>query len=573
MKNRFLPSVALAAAMVCAAIDCRAQTASPPDPAATATPAYSDAQWDAVMGAVQHTAGTWGYEYHWVAYASEGSARVASLVGVNSKEKPFRAISLIAVDPVIRLALASIVLEGESSKPVPYTRKDGKPGWYVVQLVSRFKSTSYALDDTYKRFLGRMIRQENLPKPDTLLVDRLERSKAAFAKAYTAEQVMAVNKGLTPDVEYGDFNTPLTLAILLNKRDVAKALVERGADMNRCGRFGCPLGVAVTADTEADALTWTEWLLSQGAKPSVIDVRFKTSDVTPLTAALEKNYLSVARRLVTAGAPVDGVPDEREIPIEVAARRGQRDVVDWLISSGASVLPFHDRSKGVVVQMNGNLYSGAKRSGNADFTAWAEKTMLDAAQRAPQFAFEAFVEQSGKRFALTDGSAINLKPAPFELVLVMKPGQSESVTLGASLSKAWSDEVRRGDRRNPLFRPLSASAMAEVPSPEAWELFIGMPCSRKEGPDETCPGVQMVLNKDANDRRDFHAVRADRHEYVREVRSLYDLTVTSPNNTATPLEKMGGKTLYLVLSDALNLGHADGQRLIGPRYVSLNFQN
>ncbi len=573
MQFKFLTSTILTAALVCAAAHSWAQSTGEASAPPVAPPNWSADQWDAVMGAVQHTAGTWGYEYHWVSYASEARARVASMVGVNAKGKPFRAISLVAVDPVIRLGLASIVLDGECSKPIRYINENGKPAWYVVQLVSRFRSTNYALDDTYRRFLGRLIQQDFLPKPELLLSDRLERSRVAFVKAFTAEQVAAVDKSLTADVEYGDFNTPLTLAILLNKRDVATALLERGADVNRCGRFGCPLGVAATADNEADALAWTEWLLSQGANPALIDPRFKTSNVTPLTAALEKKYQSLARSLVAAGAPLNGVPDERQIPIEVAARKGQRDMVDWLIASGASVLPFNDRSKGLVAHMNGHLYSGAKASGDTGFATWAEKTMLDAAARSPHYAFDVFVEQAGRRFALTDGSMVTLKPAPFELVMVMKPGQAESVTVGASLSKAWSDEVRRGDGRNPLFRPLSAAAMAEVPSPDAWNLYVGMPCTRKEKVDEPCPGVQMVLLKDANERRDFHSVRVDRHEYVREVRSLYDVSVETPNNKATPLDTMAGKTLYLVLSDALNLGGADGQRLIAPRFVSLSFQN
>lgn len=546
-------------------------TAQTPTP--TAIPEWSPEQWQAVQDAMRHTEGNYAYEYHWVSYASEGSARLASMVGVNAKDKPRTAINLAQVPPVIRAGMANLRFEGDRSKPIPYTNAQGKPAWYVLQLVKRTPANRYELDDTYRRFLARLVTQGHLPSPDTVLRDRIERSKAAFVHAVTMDKLAAVAPELTPDVEYGDFNTPLTLAILLNKHDLAKALVARGASVNRCGLWGCPLGVAIKADKEADALTWTEWLLSLGARADLIDQRFDNGNITPLTAALEKGYANVARTLAAAGAPLDGVPGERLIPIEVAARANQRAWVDWLIAGGATVLPFNDRSAGQGPHMNGNLYSGATQSGDRGFAAWAEKTMLEAARKSPRFAFDAFVEQDGQRFALADGSALKLKAAPFQLVMVMKPGEAQSVTVGASLNRDWSEEVRRGDRRNPLFRPYSAAAMAEVPSPDAWELLVGQPCTSRQKFDEPCPGVQMNLNRDPNERRDFHQVRPDKNEYLREVKSLYDISIEDKDNVATPLERLSGKTLYLVLSDVINLGVGDdGQRLVAPRYVSLSFR-
>jgi len=573
MKRSPLCALTLVLAMLSIAPVATAQSTPPAPAPLPAIPEWSAEQWQAMLDAVRHTEGTSSYEYRWASYLSEGQARVASMVGVPATEKTRTAVSLITVPPSIRAGLASLRLEGDVSKPIPYTTAQGKPGWDVVQLVKRSPAKYFEMDDIYRRFLGRLVTQGYMPAPDTLLADRLERSRAAFVRANTVEKIAAIPANLTPDVEYGDFNTPLTLAILLNKPDVAKALVARGASVNRCGLWGCPLSAAAQSPVEADALAWTDWLLSAGARPDLTDPRFRTSDITPLTAALQKGYASVARKLVAAGAPVDGVPGERLIPIEVAAMDNKRALVDWLIASGATVLPFSDRSPGLGPHMNGNLYSGAKQSGDAGFAVWAEKTILDAARKSPRFVFDAFVEQEGRRFALTDGSTHTLKPAPFQLVMVMKPGESDSVMVGASLAREWSDEVRRGDRRNPLFRPYSSAAMAEPPSPDALELLVGMPCTPKHMVDETCPGVQMVFHKDPSERLDFHEVRADRNEYLRKVQALYDVSVEDSKNVATPMERLSGKTLYLVLSDFINLGvGGDSQRLVLPRYVSLNFR-
>lgn len=570
MKRSSLYALTLVLATLGFAPPAMAQ-ATPPA-SAPALPEWSAEQWQAVMDAVRHTEGTAVMEYYWAAYTSEGQARVASVAGVSQKTKR-TAIHLAAVSPVIRAALAGLLLPGDRSKPIPTTNAEGKPEWHVVQLVSRSPGRNFELDDQYRRIIRRFVAQGYLPSPDTLMTDRIERSKAAFVYANSAAKVAAVPTDLTPDVEYGDFNTPLTLAILTNKMDLARALVARGASVNRCGIWGCPLAVAAKASNETDALAWTEWLLSAGARPDLVDGRFNSSNLTPLTQAMQQGYATLAQKLVAAGAPLNGVPGERYIPIEVAARDNKRALVDWLIARGASVLPFNDRSPGLGPHMNGNLYTGALMSGDASFVTWAEKTMLDTARKSRRFVFDAFVEQGGRRFALTDGSAHTLKPAPFQLVMVMKPGESESVTVGASLAKEWSDEVRRNDRRNPLFRPYSSAAMAEPPSPDALELFVGMPCTSQHKADETCPGVQMVFHKDPTERRDFHEVRADRHEYVREVRSLYDVSVEDKGNVATPLERLTGKTLYLVLSDVINLGGgADGQRMIAPRYVNLSFR-
>ena len=121
-----------------------------------------------------------------------------------------------------------------------------------------------------------------------------------------------------------------------------------------------------------------------------------------------------------------------------------------------------------------------------------------------------------------------------------------------------------------MFRPYSAAALAEPPSEGSYDLLVGQPCAADAKADDVCPGVQFVLQLDASARKDFHSIRADRHEYVREVRRIFD--VSTERDIAVPLEQFRGKTLQLVLSTTLNMGGMDGQRLIHPRFVTLTLQ-
>lgn len=548
--------------------------AQTPQSAASSTPAapWGDAEWQALLTAKRHTQSTSGYEFKAEFFDDLGQAKAVALTGLGDKYKVRRVDNLVSLTPSLRMALLNLMGEGAVSKPIESADAKGVPYWTVLQLVRKVPTTLTDNLAEFKSDAYKWIGQGVMRHPHKLLADPLERSRAMFWGATTAQAVAALPADANPNVEYGNFETPLTRAMLLKNQDLAKALVARGANVNQCGLWGCPLAMAAAMKPESDAMQWTEWLLSSGVKPDLIDARHIASSVTALTEAAQQGHLQVATRLVAAAAPLDGVPGERLTPVEGAAGFQHRDLLNWLITKGASVLPFKDRSDQPPPLLHGSLYSAAAGTGDASFAAWAEKTMLDAAAQSPRFRFEAFVEQGGKRWPLSDGKALNLKAAPFQLVFVMKPGGSESVTVGASLSKAWQDEVRRGEVRNPLFRPFSAAMLHAVPAPESLALLIGNACAPGEQGDAPCPGVQMVLHKDPTDRRDFHAVRQASHEHVREVRSVVDISNEAEKPAALPLDRLAGKTLYLVLSDALVIGAGlSEQRLIGPRYASLTF--
>lgn len=567
--NRLLRLLALSTALWATAG--WAQTSPGPAPAvsapAIAVPAWSPAQWQALWSAAQHTAGTTAYEYKWAFFSDITRARVARVSGL--RNVPARsAPHLVAVPPAIRLALINLYTPGEKSQPLPYTNR-GTPGFVVVELVRTSRAAPLQQGPEFERAAAAWVAGGLLPTPDALLADAKERARAAYWWALTPQAVQAIPADLSPNVEYGNYLTPLARAILAGRQDVAQALLDRGADLQQCSVLGCATHLAVGTPDAAQGAQWLAWLLARGAKPDTVDRRHLASADTALATAIAQDRLALAEDLVRAGASPDGVSGVLHTPLYQAAVYHRWDTVRWLITRGASVLPWDDRDAPPPGGVS-HLAAAAQSTRDADFAAWAETTMMAAINSSPRYRFEAFVEQDGKRQALTDGAALRIKAAPFRLVLVLPPTASDGVTFGASFQKAWADEVRQGELRNPMFRPYSAAALAEPPSEGSYDLLVGQPCPADAKADEACPGSQFLLQTDASARRDFHSIRADKHEYVREVRRIFDVSVE--RDISVPLEQFRGKTLQMVLSTTVNMGGMDGQRLIHPRFVTLTLQ-
>ena len=570
-----LPALLIALfAAVLASTAVHAQNTAPPPadaappPGASAAPDWTEAQWQALWDAAQHTAGDSAYEYKWVFANDLARARMARLTSLRNATVQ-RAGNLLLVPPAIRLPLANLYLANDVSAPIPYLNK-GVQGFVVVQLVKRSAAAPMRPGPEFRAAAARWVSSGRLDDPTRLMAEPLARAQSAYWNATSAAAIAAVPAELSPNIEFGDFNTPLVRAIQLNQLDMAQGVFDRGADVNRCGIRGCPIGVAAKlADTD-NAMYWSKWLLARGARPDTVDLRHYSASTTALTDAVQRGRKDLAELLLTAGASPDAVPKVRMTPIEAAAVANRRDLVEWLIGRGASVLPHADRSD-MGQGQRGNLYAAAQYSGNKEFADWAQTTLLSAARSSARYRFDAHIEQSGQRLALADGATLSIKPAPFKLVLTLKPGEATGVTLGASLDAAWMEEVRRGDKRNPMFRPFSSAALAEPPSPQSYEFFVGRPCADNAKPDDVCPGVQAHLQADSSARKDFHETRAARHEYVREFRSVFDVS-GDKDAKAEPLAQLAGKTIYMALGETVDLGGADGLRLIGPRYVTLQLR-
>lgn len=546
-----------------------AQAPVPPAaPAAPSRTSWSPAQWDAVYATAQHTAGPSAYAYREASFDELAPAQRASLFGVPKRAAVVRARNLIDVEPHLRFAISRLYRPQDLSPPVLRTLPDGRKRWTVLQLESRENAAGLKPDAQFQADAAVWVAKGHLPAPQQVLDTPQAMARIAYWRATDAQQIARVPADLSPEVEYGDGGTPLLSALLRRNMDAAKLLVQRGADVNHCGLWGCPIAYAARMPVAADALAWVNWLLASGARPDATDPRGPDLFATALGGASYNGYTDVAQRLVQAGASVNGVAGGVDTPIEAAASHGNKAMVEWLIARGASVLPLPGQGENTLVPHT--LYNAARESKDAEFIQWAEQTMLQAAQRSPLYAFSVFFEQEGRRINADAKGGVRLKPAPFSMVFQFPEGV-DGVQVGASLQAAWLAEFRKNDPRNAMFRPFASGAQANATEPNSQDLFVMQPCPPTVRPDSGCDGSHMYLGVDASVRDDFHERRtAGGKAYVRQVRTLLD-TSTPATGEPAPLNRFAGQTLHIVMGVPLPLGGPAGLRLPRPQVVTVQF--
>jgi ankyrin repeat protein len=121
----------------------------------------------------------------------------------------------------------------------------------------------------------------------------------------------------------------LTNAVLEGQSDIARLLIEHGADVNARGKSGStPLGeAALKGRVELARL-----LLEHGARVDAVN-RFGS---TPLHDAALSGNRAVVELLLAAGAPVNARDRESgATPLYNAASLGHREIVALLLSRGA----------------------------------------------------------------------------------------------------------------------------------------------------------------------------------------------------------------------------------------------
>jgi ankyrin repeat protein len=146
----------------------------------------------------------------------------------------------------------------------------------------------------------------------------------ALGDSDRVRSMLAANPGLLQEFTPDGFS-PAGLAIFFRHPDLARELIERGADIHAAARNAqrvAPVHAAASVgDTASMAL-----LLERGADPNAR----QHLGYTPLHASAANGDRATAEVLVAHGADPKAANDDGKTPADFAAERGHTDLAEWL---------------------------------------------------------------------------------------------------------------------------------------------------------------------------------------------------------------------------------------------------
>jgi ankyrin repeat protein len=161
-----------------------------------------------------------------------------------------------------------------------------------------------------------------------LLVER--GAPVSFAEACALGDLALVQRMLEADpdalhVRTGDGHVPLGLAIFFRHPDVARLLIERGADVNAVAGNAQRVAPVHAAAAACDHATM-RLLLERGADPNA----HQQSDFTPMHGAASRGDVEMARLLMEHGAERDPKSADGQTPADAARGHGHEEFAAWI---------------------------------------------------------------------------------------------------------------------------------------------------------------------------------------------------------------------------------------------------
>ncbi|MCL2646815.1 MAG: ankyrin repeat domain-containing protein [Phycisphaerales bacterium] len=123
-------------------------------------------------------------------------------------------------------------------------------------------------------------------------------------------------------------DSPLKHAIYDGDDEIARLLIEAGVDINAIYYFGPPLLHAIFGEHHLDII---DYLLRSGADPN-----FSNGDGTPLHFAVRDRQQDVVQALLAHGADVNAKDHNDHQPLDEAYANGDYDTAELLLAHGAT---------------------------------------------------------------------------------------------------------------------------------------------------------------------------------------------------------------------------------------------
>ncbi|KAL7925178.1 ankyrin repeat-containing domain protein [Trichoderma austrokoningii] len=214
--------------------------------------------------------------------------------------------------------------------------------------------------------------------------------------------------------------TPLSLAILHGRGDIAKLLLGNGtqADETYCGLSALSLAISRGHDDIV------ELLLKKGAKADVAD----SSGKTPLSLAVLNGRQDYIELLLKYGAKADGKGEHGETPLLLAVCRKEEDIVTLLLESGPEV-DVQDVSGSTPLKMAAE--SGQEGIASLLLAAGAKVNVQDIIRKTPLMMAAACGNGSIVSLLLKRGAHVNTKDyiGQTALSLAVRSGHEHIVKL------------------------------------------------------------------------------------------------------------------------------------------------